>query len=99
MKSTKKAERILEKITQIQMMERGKISRMKGRNHFNHQTWSGGRNEVRYVPVGDLSDLQEAIDGYAQFIRLTQQYADEMIRLSRRDREKRSERRKKTKEC
>lgn len=94
MKVTQKAEKILEKIAQIQTMERGKTSRMKGRNHFNHQTWSGGRNEVRYVPARDLPDLQEAIDGYAQFIDLTQQYADEIIRLSRRERKKRSDRRK-----
>jgi hypothetical protein len=94
MKVTQKAEKILEKIAQIQTMERGKISRMKGRNHFNHQTWSGGRNEVRYVPARDLPDLQEAIDGYSQFIDLTQQYADEIIRLSGRERKKRSDRRK-----
>ena len=95
MKSTKKAERILKKIAEIQAMERGKISRMKGRNHFNHQTWSGGRNEVRYVPARDLPDLQEAIDGYAQFMKLTQEYADELIRLSRQERKKRSNQRKK----
>jgi len=95
MKSTKKAEGILEKIALIQTMERGKVSRMKGRNHFNHQTWSGGRNEVRYVPARDLSDLQEAIDGYTQFMKLTQEYADEMIRLSRQARKRRSDKRKK----
>ena len=93
MKSTKKAKGILEEIAGIQTMERGKISRMKGRNHFNHQTWRGGRNEVRYVPARDLADLQEAIDGYAQFIKLTQQYADEMIRLSRQERKKRLDQR------
>lgn len=95
MKSTKKAEKILEEIAEIQTMDRGKISRMKGRNHFNHQTWSGGRNEVRYVPVRDLPDLQEAIDGYAKFTKLAQEYADELIRLSRRERKKRSDQRKK----
>lgn len=95
MKSTKKAEKILGEIVEIQSMERGKISRMKGRNHFNHQTWRGGRNEVRYVAVRDLPDLQDAIDGYARFMKLTQDYAEEMIRLSRQERKKRSEQRKK----
>lgn len=83
MKTTKKAERLLKQIAQIQKMERGKICRMTGRSHFNHQTWHEGRNIVRYVAHEYLDDLQEAVDGYALFTQLTRQYADEMIRLTR----------------
>ena len=83
MKSTKKAQRLLEEMGQIEWMERGKICRMKGRNHYNHQTWKEGRNEVRYVPRDQIEDLQAAINGYARFQSLAQQYADEMIRLTR----------------
>ncbi len=64
-------------------MERGKICKMKGREHFNHQTWSNGRNAVRYVPRGRVEDLQAAIDGYARFMLLAEQYADEIIRITR----------------
>ena len=56
---------------------------MKGREHFNHQTWQNGRNRVRYVPREELEDLQAAIAGYARFHELAQQYADEIIRLTR----------------
>ena len=95
MKITKKAENILGKIAEIQTMERGKVTRMKGRNHFNHQTWRGGRNEVRYLPAKDLPDLQDAIDGYTKFMKLSQEYADEIIRISRRERKKRADQRRK----
>lgn len=83
MKTTSKARRLLEQITQIQDMERGKVCRMSGRNHYNHQTWAAGRNVVRYVPQEDVADLKRAIAGFARFTQLTQQYADEIIRQSR----------------
>lgn len=62
---------------------------MSGRSHFNHQTWQSGRNVVRYVPKDDVQDLQQSIDGYATFMKLAQQYADEIIRLTRNERTKR----------
>ena len=79
-------------------MERGKICRMVGRPHYNHQTWEAGRNVVRYVPAEQLQQLQEAIDGYSLFKKLTQEYADEVIRLTRKTRKKggKSRKRKKT---
>ena len=83
MKTTSKARRLLEQITQIQDMERGTVCRMSGRNHYNHQTWAEGRNIVRYVPQEDVTDLQRAIAGFARFTQLTRQYADEIIRQSR----------------
>jgi len=58
---------------------------MKGREHFNHQTWQKGRNVVRYVPREEVDNLQAAIDGYARFTELAQHYADEIIRLTRQD--------------
>ena len=58
---------------------------MKGREHFNHQTWQKGRNVVRYVPREEVGNLQAAIDGYARFMQLAQHYADEIIRLTRQD--------------
>lgn len=67
----------------VEWMERGHISQMKGRNHYNHQTWSDGHNQVRYVPRDQVEELQKAIDGYGQFMDLAQQYANEMIRLTR----------------
>jgi hypothetical protein len=85
MKTTKKAAKLLEEMGKIEQMERGKVCKMKDREHFNHQTWQNGRNNVRYVPREELEDLQTAIAGYARFNELARQYADEIIRSTRRD--------------
>ena len=83
MKATPKAKQLLEKMAKINRMERGKVCQLKGREHFNHQTWQNGRNEVRYVPRERVDDLRVAIDGYDRFMALAGKYADEMIRLTR----------------
>lgn len=88
MEPTSKMKRILERMTQIGRMERGKLCQMAGRPHYNHQTWQDGRNVVRYVPADETQDLQEAIEGYQLFIALAEQYADEVIRLTRRETQK-----------
>ena len=83
MKATQKAIKLLEKMGRIDRMERGKLCQMKGREHFNHQTWQNGRNNVRYVPREEVEDLQAAIDGYVRFNELARQYVDEIVRLTR----------------
>jgi hypothetical protein len=83
--------RLLERMVEIERMERGKLCRMTGRPHYNHQTWRNGRNEVRYVPASEAAALQQAIESYQLFIKLTEQYADEVIRLTRREREKKKQ--------
>lgn len=88
MKHTKKMRRLLERMAAIERMERGKLCRMSGRPHYNHQTWRDGRNEVRYVPKGEVAELKKDIAGYQLFTKLGEQYADEVIRASRREREK-----------
>ena len=80
---------LLERMAKVTRMERGKLCPMGGRPHYNHQTWQDGRNVVRYVPPGEKDFLQDAIDGYQQFMKLAEQYADEGIRQTRREREKR----------
>lgn len=87
MKQTKKMKRLLERMARIARMERGKLCRMGGRPHYNHQTWQNGRNVVRYVPAGETDFVREAIAGYQQFIQLAEQYADEVIRQTRRERD------------
>ena len=67
----------------IERMERGKICAMAGRSYYNHQTWQDGKNVVRYVRPEEVAALQEAIEGYNQFRRLAEEYADEIIRLTR----------------
>jgi hypothetical protein len=82
-------ETLLREIASIQQMERGKLCRMRrGPNgdYYNHQTWERGKNVVRYVPRDQVASLKHAIAGYEEFLRLTQIYADEIIRRSRQSR-------------
>lgn len=75
-------------MAKIERMERGKLCRLTGRPHYNHQTWRNGRNEVHYVPASEAAALQKAIEGYQLFLGLAEQYVDEVIRLTRREQEK-----------
>jgi hypothetical protein len=79
----KKIHPLLERINQIQQMERGKICQMSGKKHYNHQTWQNGRNVVRYVQSEKVEPLQKAIDGYQLCMELIQQYAEEIIQNTR----------------
>ena len=88
MEPTKKMQRILARMAAIERMERGTLGQMTGRPHYNHQTWRDGKNEVRYVPADEVQALQKAIDGYRLFMQLAEQYADEVIRRTRRERKK-----------
>ena len=72
----------------IERMERGKLCQMGDRPHYNHQTWRDGRNEVRYVSKDKVAELKKDIAGYQLFTKLAEQYADEVICQSRREREK-----------
>jgi hypothetical protein len=74
---------ILKQIADIPRMERGKLCRMGSGGHYNHQTWETGRNIVRYVPRERVGELQNAIAGYQQYVKLTKAYADEIIRRTR----------------
>lgn len=91
MEPTGKMKRILGRMAAIGRMERGTLCRMTGRPHHNHQTWHNGRNEVRYVPASEVAALQKAIEGYRLFLKLAEQYADEVIRLTRRERQKKKQ--------
>ena len=84
-------------MSEITNMERGKICRMKGRKGFNHQTWQKGRNIVKYIHSEDVQDIEQAIKEYNRFMLLVQKYADEIIKQSRKERELKSEKRKKNK--
>lgn len=82
-KAQPQPEAILKQIARLQWMERGKLCPMGGGAYYNHQTWQNGRNVVRYVPRPRVADLQQAIAGYQQYLKLTQAYADAIIRRTR----------------
>ncbi len=85
-KANPKPEALLQQIARIQDMERGKLCQMRASPagaYYNHQTWAQGRNVVRYVPRERVRHLQKAITGYQQYLKLTQAYANEVIRRTR----------------
>ncbi len=83
MKAKSKPEALLKEIARIQRMERGKLCPMRAGAYYNHQTWHNGRNVVRYVPRQRMADLKKSLAGYQQYLKLTQAYADEIIRRTR----------------
>ena len=99
MKISNKAKTLLERMAQIERMERGKLCRMSGRPHYNLQAWHNGKNEVRYVRQQERDAVQEAIDGYNRFMKLAHQYADAIIRQTRREHKKQFPRKKKTRKA
>ena len=74
-----------EKVKSIPAMERGKLCRMRrgSKVYYNHQAWVKGRNQVRYVQAEDVPALREALKGYQKFLRLGDEYADAVIRETR----------------
>lgn len=75
-------------MAKIERMDRGKLCKMSGRPHYNHQTWQDGKNVVCYVRAVEKEFLEEAIAGYNQFMHLAEQYVDEVIKQTRRERRK-----------
>ncbi len=78
--------KLLERMAAIEQMERGKLSQMPGRPYYNLQAWRNGRNEVRYIPAQEVPEIKKAIVGYQLFCKLAEKYADEVIRVGRRER-------------
>ena len=83
-------QQVLQQISAIPAMERGKLSaysfKDRPRNtgpYHKLQQWEGGKNRTRYVPAGELDDVQAALAGYAQYQELTRQYADLVIAETR----------------
>jgi hypothetical protein len=81
---------LLQQITAIPAMERGKLSAYSFKERSGHsgpyyklQSWQGGKNLTRYVPADELPAVQAALEGYAQYQQLTQQYAELVIAETR----------------
>ena len=83
-------EQILQDITAISTMERGKLStysfkERSGRAGPYHklQHWQNGKNQTRYIPAEALPAVQAALTGYTQYQRLTEAYAELVIAETR----------------
>jgi hypothetical protein len=80
---------VLRDIAQIQRLERGTLSVIRQGPtgpYYNHQCYEEGRNVSRYVPLEQVGEVREAIDGYHRFQELVQQYAQLMVEKTRAER-------------
>ena len=85
-------EQLLQQIAAIPAMERGKLSAYSfkersgtGGPYHKLQHWENGKNQTRYVPADEVSAIQAALEGYAQYQQLTEQYAQIVIEETRQD--------------
>ena len=81
---------ILEQIAAIPAMEIGKLSTYipTGRPastqpYYKLQSWQQGKNVTRHVRSEHLPQLQAALEGYARFRQLCEQYALLMVERTR----------------
>jgi hypothetical protein len=77
---------LFEQILQIQRMEHGSLCIIgQGPNgpYYSLNSWENDKNCCRYIPQDKVPDVQHAIQGYQQFQRLTQQYAQQVIEKTR----------------
>ncbi len=88
--NTPTKQHLLQQIAAITAMERGKLSAYSFKERPGHsgpyyklQSWQGGKNLTRYVPVDELPAVQAALEGYAHYQQLSQQYADLVIAETR----------------
>lgn len=77
-------------MAQIQFMERGKLSsyRRAGRSkeadtYFRLQIWQEGKNHSRHVRPEELPALQAALEGYARYCQLSEQYVECIVDRTR----------------
>src|SRR5216684_8503140 len=83
-------QQVLQQISAIPAMERGKLSAYSFKDRAGHagpyhklQQWEEGKNRTRYVPAEELDDVEAALAGYSQYQELTRQYADLVIAETR----------------
>jgi hypothetical protein len=77
---------ILSEIAQINRMERGRLSIMRETSNgtaYKLQAWVNGKNHSRYVPSEQAEAVEQAIEGYARYQALTDQYAELKIQETR----------------
>lgn len=94
MDQQRRRRQILKEIAQIDSMEKGRLSEEYRERHkdgksvrlgpyYKYQRWEDGRNMSRRVPTGEVEQLRKAVDGYHRFEKLTKEYAEITIGMTR----------------
>ena len=89
-KTSPKPADILAQIAQIHSMEFGKLSEYRrpersqdSNSYYRLQYWQGGKNHTRHVRPEELPALRAAVDGYAHYCALSQEYARLIVEQTR----------------
>jgi hypothetical protein len=86
---------LLKRMSQIQRMEKGRLTAeyreavRDGKTvrlgpYYKHQFWEDGRNISRRVPEKDVESLREAVEGFQQFEAMAQEFSRLTVEETRR---------------
>ena len=83
-------QQVLQQISAIPAMERGKLSAYSFKDRAGHagpyhklQQWEQGKNRTRHVRPEEVPAVREALEGYARFQALVEQYAQLIVAETR----------------
>lgn len=106
MDTQNRRQQILVEMAQINTMEKGRLSEEYRESHkdgkavklgpyYKYQRWENGKNVSRRIPLVQVEDLRQAVDGYHRFKALAEEYAEltvEATRVASTDRSKKKPR-------
>jgi macrodomain Ter protein organizer (MatP/YcbG family) len=79
----KRQDKIFAELRRIRTMEVGKLCLMRrtasGREYYNLQSWTNGRNITRYVPASQLDAVRQALANHERFMALVQKYVSMVV--------------------
>ena len=74
-----RGQELLALMGQIPVIVQGKVSQRRSGGKVTGcklQRWRDGRNQTRHVPAALVETVQKGTQGYAQFMKLAQQYVE-----------------------
>lgn len=87
----KRQDPIIGEMRKIETMETGKLCLMRtsatGREYYNLQSWTDGRNVSRYVPAEELEETRKAVTNHERFMALVEEYVERVVKKTRASRD------------
>jgi hypothetical protein len=77
--SSGRGQEVLARMGQIPVIVQGKVSERRSGGKVTGcklQRWRHGRNETRHVPAPLVETVRQGTQGYAQFMKLAQEYVE-----------------------
>jgi hypothetical protein len=77
--SARRGQELLARMGQIPVIVQGKVSERRSGAKVTGcklQRWRRGRNETRHVPAALVETVRQGTQGYAQFMKLAQEYVE-----------------------